>query len=85
MPPEYTGLHGADRVIADNPARPLQSDSRKLRGGGMQCLHRQVDAWRNHASLEAAITSDHIQGDSSAAVYDNQWAPIQTSGAEGID
>src|SRR4029453_6474680 len=50
--PENPGLHGANRVVADHPSRPLQRNPGKLRGSRMQGLHRQVNAWRDHASLE---------------------------------
>ena len=51
----------------------------------MQGLHRQVDAWRDHASLEAAVTPDHVQCYSRPAVDNDQWPGIKLERAERID
>src|SRR5215470_5047658 len=51
----------------------------------MQGLHRQVDAWRDHTSLEAAITTDHVQRDGGPAVDNDQWSGIELERAERID
>src|SRR4051794_38597994 len=83
--PENTGLHGADRVVADHPSRFLQRNPGKLRGGGMQGLHREMDARRDHASLEAAITPDYVQCDRGPAVDNDQWSGIELERPERID
>ena len=51
----------------------------------MQGLHRQVNARRDHASLEAAVPPDHVQRDGGPAVDNDQWPRIEPERAERID
>src|SRR5437868_9763144 len=83
--PENAGLHGANRVVAYHPSWLLQRNPGKLRGGRMQGLHRQVDAWRDHTSLEAAITPDHVQRDGGPAVDNDQRPGVDLDRAERVD
>jgi len=50
----------------------------------MQTLHGRVNAWRNHTSLEAAITADHVKRDGSAAVDNDQGRCIELERAEDV-